>query len=130
MDLFGSAGGDFGIVRRDDQRRLSFRDDRIKQFDDFLAGMRIEIAGGFIGENQFRLIDERPGDGHALALATGQFRRAMVHALGQADAREKFAPALFRLADGDPRNPRRQTDVFQRLKLVQQVIGLEHTADP
>ena len=39
-----------------------------KNCHDFTAGLRIEIAGGFVGKYQWRIIDQRAADGDALLL--------------------------------------------------------------
>ena len=42
----------FGVMRDDQQRGAGFGAAREEQFDDFVPGRSIEIAGGFVGENQ------------------------------------------------------------------------------
>ena len=46
----------------------------VKQFQDHGLVRFVEIARGLVGQNQFRLIDQRPGDGDALLLAAGKLR--------------------------------------------------------
>src|SRR5688572_31269010 len=46
-----------------------------QQVEDFLAGLRIEISGGFVSQNHERVIGERPGDGHTLLLPAGELDR-------------------------------------------------------
>ena len=46
--------------------------------DDRRAGGRVEVAGGFVGEHDRRLGDQRAGDADPLALAAGQRARAVV----------------------------------------------------
>jgi len=92
FDHSRSSRRDLRAVRRNDQGRLPFRAQSAKQFDDFLAGVRIEIAGRLIRQNQLRFVDERPGDGHTLLFATGQLIRPVIHALAQTDAFEQLAP--------------------------------------
>ena len=43
----------------------------LEHLQDFLAGVRVEVAGRLVGEQQRRAVDQRPGDGHALLLAAG-----------------------------------------------------------
>ena len=45
----------------------------------------IEIAGGFVGKEDLRLIDEAAGDGDALLLAAGELVGHVVGAIGEAD---------------------------------------------
>ncbi len=44
----------------------------LKNGHDLQAGAGIEVAGGFIGQQDFRLVYQRPGDGHPLLLAAGK----------------------------------------------------------
>ena len=62
--------------------------------DDGLVRL-IEIAGGLVGQNQLRLIDQRARDGHALLLAAGKLRGNMVQAVAQAHARAALPRPLF-----------------------------------
>src|SRR5438094_10019407 len=92
FDHSRSARRGLRAVRRNDQGCLPFRAQSAKQLDDFLARVRIEIAGRLIGQNQIRLVDERPGDGHTLLFAAGKLVRPVVHALAQTDAFEQLTP--------------------------------------
>src|SRR5688500_9866743 len=62
--------------KRGDVRFVGHQDDRIagfgeplKQRHDFRAGLRVEIAGRLVGQQQRWIVDQRPGDGDALTLA-------------------------------------------------------------
>ena len=44
----------------------------LKQFHNLNTGFGIEIAGGLIGQNQRRPIDQRARDGYPLLLAAGK----------------------------------------------------------
>src|SRR4051795_4477193 len=44
----------------------------VEEQHDLLGRGRIEVAGGLVGEQDRRLVDQGAGDGHALALAAGQ----------------------------------------------------------
>src|SRR5712672_3877485 len=46
----------------------------------------VEIAGGFVGKNQLRLVNEGASDSHALLLATRKLRGKMSQAIAQADS--------------------------------------------
>ena len=43
-----------------------------EELHDLVAGLRVEVAGGLVGQDQLRVVDQRAGDGHALLLAAGQ----------------------------------------------------------
>src|SRR5882672_2056969 len=44
---------------------------------DLLAGARVEVSRGLIGQEERRTVDEGPGDRHALPLAAGELVRAV-----------------------------------------------------
>src|SRR5437868_2948652 len=55
----------------------------------------VEIAGGFVGKNQLRLINEGASDSHALLLATRKLRGKMRQAIAQADSLQCLASLLL-----------------------------------
>jgi hypothetical protein len=55
-----------------------------KKLDHGLFIRFVEISRRFVGQNQFRMIDQRTRDGHALLLASGQGPGKMLDAIGQA----------------------------------------------
>ena len=86
-------GGHLGIVRhQDDGDPLGV--ELLEHPQDFHAGVRIEVAGRLVGQQQRGAIDQRPGDGHPLLLAAGHLRRLVVGAVGQPDAvQQRLRPA-------------------------------------
>ena len=60
------------------------------QFGDFLAGFGVEIAGGFIGEEDFGAIDKRSRQGNPLLLAAGKLYRVVIHAVAQPHPLQQF----------------------------------------
>src|SRR5438128_12594499 len=69
-------GGDFRIVRHE-RDGPSFLAELAEQLQDDFARVRVEVASGFVGENQSRLVDQRARDGGALLLASGKLHRPM-----------------------------------------------------
>ena len=63
-----------------------------KKRADGFAGMRIHIAGRFVGQQKARFADQGPGQGNPLLLSARQFSRAMMASLFQPD----FAAAALR----------------------------------
>ncbi len=59
---------------------------------DLVAGFRIQLARRLIGQQQDRLLDQRPGDRHSLLFATGKLVRAVVQPI--------FEPNLGQEVDG------------------------------
>ena len=89
----------------------------------------VQVSGRLVGQYQQRFVDQRPRQGHPLALATGE-------PVGQVSGPVRDPEAVkqgHRLGPGAaPRCPdeqRRQLHVLHRGQLVDQVEGLEHEAD-
>src|ERR1035437_529702 len=61
-------------IMRDENQGFAQGVQFIENLHDLHAGGGIEIAGGFIRENDERIVDQRAGDGHALLLAAGEFK--------------------------------------------------------
>ena len=62
--------GDIGFVGDEDDG-VAFCVELIEEGHDFGAGLGVEVAGGLVGEDDGRTVDEGAGDGDALALAAG-----------------------------------------------------------
>ena len=116
------------VVVRDHHGRLPERVGGVAQEREHLvAGLRVEVAGRLVGEEDGRLGDERARDGDALLLAAGELRRAVRRAVGEADALDDgVVPGAVDLAAGELE---RQEDVLLCRQRRQQVEGLEDEAD-
>jgi hypothetical protein len=90
---------------------------------------RVDIAGRFVGEQDLRLFDQRPGDRRALLLAARQDGRQHMHALAEADPFEKLdhVAAIARLLAAA--HAQRQGHVLVGRHVVEQAEILEHDAD-
>ena len=86
----------------------------------------IQIASGLVGQKQGRPVDERTSDGHALSLTAGQFRRAMIDALGKPHASEQLARPPLSLSGAASVHECGQQHVFKRRALRQKMMILEH----
>ena len=62
-----------------------------EQAGDRIRGRRVERSGRLVREDERRLVDERPYDRDALALATRQLARTVIEPCSQADALEERA---------------------------------------
>jgi hypothetical protein len=101
----------------------------VEEVEDLGAGRRVEVAGRLVGEEDAGPRDQGPGDGHSLALASGQFRGAVIEPIGQADAIEQ-APrpikvAFLGIALFDQRG---KQHIFKNRTLRQKVMFLEDEA--
>ena len=54
-----------------------------EEVEDLLAGLGVQVAGGLVGQQQGRVVDQGPGDGHPLLLAAGELGRLVVQAVPQ-----------------------------------------------
>ena len=120
--------GDFGIVGDQDDG-VAVVAQALEQGQDLLARLAVQRTGGFVGQQDRRLVDQRACDGHALLLAAGQFVRAVARAFGQADRGQCLPCALGALARRHLRVTQRHGHVLQRGHARQQVEALEHEAD-
>src|SRR5215813_2433086 len=62
--------------------------------DDFFVGF-VEITGGFVGKNEFRLINEGASDSDTLLLTTGEISWQMFEAVGETDTFEGLRSLSF-----------------------------------
>ena len=65
------------IVRHQDHRD-PLGVELLEHPQDFDAGVRIEVAGRLVGQEQGGVVDQGPGDGHPLLLAARHLRRFVV----------------------------------------------------
>src|SRR5258708_3696347 len=86
----------------------------------------VEIAGGLVGENDLRLIDQRARNRNALLLAAGELRGEMRQAVAQAHALQHFFSLLF---VRDAMEILRQHYIFKRREIRHQMKLLEDEAD-
>lgn len=68
-----------------------------KHGDDAFAGLAIQVAGGLVGKEDFRAVDESTREGDTLLLATGELCGIMVEAVAQAHASEEFHSEVLHL---------------------------------
>src|SRR5271169_2138878 len=113
-------------VVRDHQNRMACLVQLTENLQNDLFVRFIEITSRLVGEDDLRLIDQRPRDSHALLFAARELRREMCHALAHADAAQSLLRMLFiRHAV----KILRQHDVFDRIQIRHEVKLLEDEAD-
>src|SRR5574343_1230283 len=101
----------------------------LEQRQDLGAGLRIERAGRFVGQDHRRSVDQGAGDGDALLLAAGQFARTMPHAAGQTDRGQRRLGHRPARLGRDAGVTERHHHVVQGVHAAEQVEALEHEAD-
>jgi len=71
VDCSVGGGGDCGIVGDHDDG-LSLRVEIVEEGQDGVAVVRVEGAGGLVGEDQFAGVHQQAGYGQSLLLTTGE----------------------------------------------------------
>ena len=77
-----------------------------------LAGLAVEVAGRFVGEDDGRTRRQRAGDGDALALTAGEFVRPVVGAVGETNLVEALFGAFDPLRPADLLKDEGERDVL------------------
>jgi hypothetical protein len=93
LDLAIGGGGNRLAVGDEKDGGFLFASEASDELDDGVTGGGVEIAGGFVGEKNRRLVDEGAGDGGALKLPSGELVGAVVGAIGELDGGEEVAGA-------------------------------------
>src|ERR1035438_1528416 len=120
--------GDVVLVRNEDDG-IAFGVQAIEQGHDLVAGLGVEISGGYIGEDDGRFIDQSAGDGDALPLASGKFVGLVGHARFHADRGQHRLGTFGALFGGNACIDEGQFHVVQGSRAGEQVESLEYEAD-
>lgn len=119
-------GKDIAIVGNQQQRSFIFPAGVAEKFEHFGSVSSVQIAGGFIRDNEDGTIGKGASHGDALLLACRKLPRSVSETLSQSNATEK------RLRPGtisSSRERHRQQDVFQTSVTLQQIERLKHVAN-
>src|SRR5205823_1461181 len=95
-----------------DQDRRSPRVDMVEQLHDSQRGIRIKVAGRFVGEQKGRIVDQGAGNGDTLLLAAGKLMRERVRAVSHPDHLQDLRHTLAYLPASPADNPQRERDVL------------------
>ena len=101
----------------------------VKYTHDLFAGLAVEVAGRLVGKDQPWLVDQRPGNGHALLLAAGDAAGQGLRIAAEADLVEHLACALAPGVHIDAGVDQRQGDVVFKVHARQQVEALKDETD-
>src|SRR5690606_35899792 len=91
------------------------------------AGLAVQVAGGFVGEQHVRLCRECARNRYTLLLAAGELTWIMMQSGAKAYTVQQVASPLLRIAAAV--QFQRQHDVFQRIETVEQLEGLKDKAN-
>ena len=100
-----------------------------QQLEDRFSGVRVEVPGRFVGEQDGRLHHQRSRDGHALHLAARQLRRSMVDPVAESDAVEEFDGPRFGPSQRLTVEKSWESYVLPRRHRRHEVEELEHEPD-
>ena len=121
-------GGDVRLVGDQDDR-VPGTVQPLEQRQDLQTGLRIQIPGRFVSQQNRRIVDEGARDRDALTLTAGQLVRLVRDPVGELDPLERLERARAPDGAGDTGVDERQLHVVQRRGSRQQVEGLEDEPD-
>ena len=101
----------------------------LQQLHDLHAGFRVQRAGGFVSQQNIRVIDQRTGNGHTLHLAAGHLVGLLMKLIAQAHSFQRAGSPAAALLLGDAGDGQRQLNVGQNGLVGNQVVALEHKTD-
>ncbi len=124
-----AALGDARVVG-DDHDRLAPGVQPVEDLEDLEAGLRVEVAGGLVGEDRATARSRAPGRWPPAGAAPRRARTGRCFARSRRPTRSRAgARQLLALRPADPGIEQGQLHVAQQRGLGQQVEGLEDEAD-
>ena len=127
LDTPTSGAVEIGGVRvvRDHHDRLAvIAVQRFEQFQDLVPRLAIEVAGRLVAEQQCRVGDDGAGDADTLLLAARELARIVVHAVAEADDRQRHLDPVLPIGLLQLREQQRQLHVARRRQHRKQVVQL------
>src|ERR1044071_5571264 len=101
----------------------------LEQVHDRLAVLRIEVAGGLVGEEDRRLAAHGARHGDTLLLTAGQLAGQVLRAMRHADALERGGDALLALGRPHAAIRERQLHVLEYVEIANQIETLKNESD-
>ncbi len=123
------APGKFVVVRGDQRRQARLPHQCFQRRKYVRRRIRVEIASGFIGQQNEGSVCNGPSDRNPLLLPARQLGRTMIATMADAHIFQQLAGTLFCLLAGEPRNQLRHHDVFERGEFRQEMVELVDEAD-
>src|SRR5437763_1742934 len=87
------------------------------------------MRGWFVGQQQGRVVGQRPGDRHSLLLPAGQLPRTMTGPVAEVEWAEQFVCPRQRSTVAPPGGPQRYRHILGRGQGFHQIEALEDDAD-
>ena len=113
----------------DEDDRVSARVQLLEERHDLASGLRVQVSGRLVGEEDRRIVDERPRDRDALTLSAGELVRLVRHPVREAHGLQRLDGPLAALAARQTRIDERELDLLQSVRAREQVERLKHEAD-
>src|SRR5262249_6996570 len=101
----------------------------LDQLENFLAGVRIKIAGRFIGQQYRRINRERSRNSHSLAFSARELVRKVFEPMAELYQGQEFLPRLFDFLAGPLAQMQRQRDIFHAVQCWKEIEKLKDEAD-
>ncbi len=90
------------VVADDDDAPALLLGDPPQQPHDLVTDLRVEIGGRLIGQDERRVVDQRPGDRHPLLLAARQLLGQEVEPLAETQVGQELRRLVARRAPLEP----------------------------
>src|SRR6266545_7304694 len=118
-----------GVVADDHHAAAVLGGELAQQPGDLAAVGAVEVGGRLVGQDERRVVGQRPGDRHALLLPAGELVGAEAEAVAQPHPFEQLAGAPVGGGAGDPGEVAGQLDVLGGAERAEQVEVLEDEAE-
>ena len=119
--------GQVRVVRHHDDQ--AFPADLPQDLHDLYARFAVQRAGRLVRQQDLRIVDQGPRDGHALHLAAAQLVGLLAQLVGQPDLFQRFLRPAAAFLPADAAQRQRQLHVGQHRLVRNQVVALEHEPD-
>src|SRR5262245_23311995 len=117
------------VIVRSDQNRGAEAVELDEQAQEATAHLRVDVAGGLVGEEKLRLVDDCTRYCRALLLPARQHGRSGMHAVAEAHPLQQVGHVLLVVRRPLAGYPERHGDVLPGRHVVEQAEVLEHDAD-
>ncbi len=117
------------VVSREDEGKTEAVIQVAHEVNELSGIARIEIGGGFVGEDKRGAVHDGAGDGNTLALSAGEEVGPLICAGGEADVLERFSNASAAFVGAYSLNQQGVLNVFAGGEDGDEVEGLKDEAD-
>ena len=128
-DAISQRKGFLLIVRHQNRGHADASLDRAHGLAQFDSDLGVQCAEGLIEQQHRRFVGERPGDGHALLLSTGQLARIAVIVAFERHQLQQLLAAPAALGRAHAPHAQRKLNVVRDRHVAEQGVVLEHQAD-